>query len=261
MTERDLAPIQWPAEALWQAIEPQLPGFTVEVLPEIDSTNTELTRRARAGQGDAVLLVAERQTAGRGRLGRQWRSDLGDSLTFSFGRRMAPRNWSGLSLAAGVAIAEALDPAVRLKWPNDLWVDGCKLGGILVETAGYGAGADTARFAVVGVGLNIAPRAAEGLSTPPAALRSLWPQADAAAALMRVAPALANALADFEREGLAPFRSRFEARDLLRGHPVTLSTGVVGTACGIDDEGALLVHTAAGMQAVTSSEVSVRPVG
>lgn len=259
MIEPEIGPLRWPAEAIWQAIEPDLPGFTVEVLPEIDSTNTELMRRARAGLTDSVLLVAERQTAGRGRMGRQWRSQPGESLTFSLARLLAPASWSGLSLAAGVAIAEALDPAVRLKWPNDLWLDGCKLGGILVETSGHGSGAGAARFAVVGVGLNIAAPAADGLSTPPAALRSLWPGVDAGAALERVAPALARALQEFERAGLRAFRSRFEARDVLRDRQVTLSSGASGTACGIDDSGALLVHTAAGMHSVTSSEVSVRP--
>jgi BirA family biotin operon repressor/biotin-[acetyl-CoA-carboxylase] ligase len=65
--------LRWPAEAIWEAVAPSLPGFTVEVLPEIDSTNTELMRRARAGRLEPVLLVAEQQSAGRGRLGRQWR--------------------------------------------------------------------------------------------------------------------------------------------------------------------------------------------
>ena len=69
--------IRWPAEALWEAVAPLLPGFTVEILPEIDSTNTELMRRARAGRLEPVLLVAEAQTAGRGRLGREWRSAPG----------------------------------------------------------------------------------------------------------------------------------------------------------------------------------------
>jgi BirA family biotin operon repressor/biotin-[acetyl-CoA-carboxylase] ligase len=69
----------WPAEAIWEAVSPLLPGFTVEILPEIDSTNTELMRRARAGKQDPVLLVAERQTAGRGRLGREWLSTATDA--------------------------------------------------------------------------------------------------------------------------------------------------------------------------------------
>src|SRR5450756_917696 len=67
----------WPSEAIWETVVPDLPGFTVEVLPQIDSTNSELMRRARAGRLEPVLLVADRQTAGRGRLGRQWFSDVG----------------------------------------------------------------------------------------------------------------------------------------------------------------------------------------
>ena len=106
------APLRWPAEAIWEAVVPQLPGFTVEVLPTVDSTNTELMRRARAGQSDPVLLVAEQQTAGRGRLGRAWRSQPGDSLMFSLGLPLAPADWSGLSLAVGVSVAESLQPVL-----------------------------------------------------------------------------------------------------------------------------------------------------
>ena len=98
-------PIHWNAEALWEAIAPQLPGFTVEVLPTIDSSNTELMRRARDGLTDPVLLIAEQQTQGRGRLGRNWVSGVGDSLMFSLGLPLAPRDWSGLSLAVGVSVA------------------------------------------------------------------------------------------------------------------------------------------------------------
>ena len=125
--------MRWPAEAIWEAVSPQMPGFSVEILPEIDSTNTELMRRARAGQTDAVLLVAESQSAGRGRLGRQWVSQRGDSLTFSLGLPIAPKDWSGLSLAVGLSLAESLHPQVGLKWPNDLWIEGHKLGGIVIE--------------------------------------------------------------------------------------------------------------------------------
>lgn len=247
------------AEAIWEAVAPQLPGFTVEVLPEIDSTNTELMRRARAGRGEPVLLVAQAQTAGRGRLGRAWSSTPGASLTFSLGLPLAPADWAGLSLAAGVGLAEALDPRVGLKWPNDLWVDDRKLGGILVETASFGDAA-AGRYAVIGVGLNIAPRSGEGLSTPPAALAELMPGATAESTLERVAPALVTAVLAFQVYGFAPFVARFQARDVLRDRAVALSDGQAGTAHGVTDAGALLVHTAAGMQAVTSAEVSVRPV-
>ncbi|MES2937553.1 MAG: biotin--[acetyl-CoA-carboxylase] ligase [Pseudomonadota bacterium] len=248
------------AEAIWEAVAPQCPGFTVEVLPEVDSTNTELMRRARTGAADPVLLVAERQTAGRGRLGRAWDSAAGASLTFSLGLSMAPADWSGLSLAVGVTIAEALHPAVQLKWPNDLWVGDRKLCGILVETASFGVPQDTRRYAVIGVGINIAPREAAGLSMPPAALAELLPQADAGDVLLRVAVPLVAAAQAFEAFGFAPFQARFNARDVLRERLVTLSDGTQGTAHGASEAGALLVHTAQGMRAVTSSEVSVRPV-
>jgi BirA family biotin operon repressor/biotin-[acetyl-CoA-carboxylase] ligase len=247
--------VNWPAEAIWEAVSPLLPGFTVEVLPELDSTNTELMRRARAGQLEPVLLVAERQTAGRGRLGRQWHSGAGDALTFSLGLPLAPADWSGLSLAVGVAVAEALHPDLQLKWPNDLWWQDRKLGGILIETAVGLA----ARYAVIGIGLNIAPRPGSGLSTPPAALHELVPGLDAAQALQRIAVPLVSSVQAFEQYGFAPFQARFNARDALAERAVKLSDGTTGTAHGASENGALLVHTAAGMTAVTSAEVSVRP--
>jgi BirA family biotin operon repressor/biotin-[acetyl-CoA-carboxylase] ligase len=249
----------WPAESIWEAVASSLAGFTVEVLPEVDSTNSELMRRARAGQADPVLLVAERQSAGRGRLGRSWASAPGDSLTFSLGLALAPADWAGLSLAVGVVLAEQLHPDLRLKWPNDLWLRGRKLGGILVETATLPGVEGARRYAVVGVGLNIAPRDAAGLSTPPAWLQELLPALDAGTALERVAAPLVAALQAFETFGFAPFQARFNARDALRDQDVALSDGRTGTAHGVTEAGGLLVHTAQGMQIVTSSEVSVRP--
>ncbi|MEN9468084.1 MAG: hypothetical protein RL081_2085, partial [Pseudomonadota bacterium] len=146
--------IKWPAEAIWEAVSPLLPGFTVEVLPQIDSTNTELMRRARAGQIEPVLLVAERQTAGRGRLGRDWSSDTqaqGRTLTFSLGLPLTPADWSGLSLAVGLSVVQSLHPQLRLKWPNDVWLGDRKVAGILIETASVGQD----RYVVIGIGINI----------------------------------------------------------------------------------------------------------
>jgi BirA family biotin operon repressor/biotin-[acetyl-CoA-carboxylase] ligase len=251
--------VNWGAEAIWEAVHAQLPGFTVEVLPQLDSTNSELMRRARAGRSEPVLLVAEQQTAGRGRLGRGWSSAAGESLTFSLGLPLAPQDWAGLSLAVGVSIAESLHPAIQLKWPNDLWLQDRKLGGILIETASFGEAAAQRRYAVIGIGINIAPRPAAGLSTPPAWLAQVLPGVDAAGALLRLAPPLVAALLGFEAEGFRPFQARFQARDALRDRPVALSDGRAGTAHGVTEAGALLVHTAAGMQTITSSEVSVRP--
>jgi BirA family biotin operon repressor/biotin-[acetyl-CoA-carboxylase] ligase len=257
----------WSEQALAESLAAVLPGLVVEVLPEIDSTNTELMRRARAGHTTACLLVAERQTAGRGRLGRQWQSTANPthlaataslpSLTFSLGMALEPQSWSGLSLAVGVAIARSLHPSVGLKWPNDLWFEGRKMGGILIETASTAQG----RFAVVGVGINIAPRDGAGLSTAPACLHELLPDVTAPAALQRIAPALVQAVMLFDAQGFAPFRDAFAQRDVLRAQPVTLSDGSSGTALGVDAGGGLLVHTSAGMQTITSAEVSVRPSG
>lgn len=245
----------WPAESIWEAVSPLLPGFTVEVLPEIDSSNTELMRRARAGQTEPTLLVAERQTAGRGRLGRPWQSAVGDSLTFSLSLPYAPRDWSGLSLAVGLAVAESLHKDIGLKWPNDLWVADRKLGGILIEAATAGGRSQV----VIGIGINIRPRAAEGLSTPPAALTDLWPQATAGDALLRLMPTLVHTLKDFEQQGFAPLQTRFEARDVLRGREVHTSDGLHGQALGVGPTGALRLLQAQGERLIDSSEVSVRP--
>lgn len=250
-----ISPTPWPAEAVWEQVFPLLPDFTVEVLPEIDSSNSELMRRARAGQHEATLLVAERQTAGRGRQGRVWQSQPGDSLTFSISLPLAPQNWSGLSLAVGLSLAESLHPGVGLKWPNDLWFQDRKLGGILVEAASMGGRSQV----VVGVGLNIRPRPADGLNTPPAALTELLPDLTAPACLARVAAPLIQTLLAFEREGFAPLQTRFESRDVLQGRRAHTSDGQIGVALGVSASGALRLQTDAGLQDIHSAEVSVRP--
>ena len=207
-------------------------------------------------------MVAEIQNAGRGRLGRRWHSDAaaaGAALTFSLGLPLAPRgDWSGLSLAVGLSLAEALHPDIRLKWPNDLWWQGRKLAGILVETAGAGE-PGAPRGVVVGVGINIAPLADEGFNTAPAWLQALLPGIDAPAALLRVAAPLARALRDFEQQGFAPLAARFNARDALAGQRLRLSDGSEGQGEGVDASGALQLRTPAGLRTVHSAEVSVRP--
>jgi len=273
------APIRWPAEAIWEAVAPVLPGFTVEVLPTVDSTNTELMRRFRAAgpaAAEPVLLVAEQQSAGRGRMGRAWQSRAGDSLTFSLGMALQPADWSGLSLVVGISIAESLQPAapgadqprIRLKWPNDLWLADArgerKLAGILVETASWGE----LRYVVIGVGINVralawdtaagAPGQPDALA--PAALQEILPGVDVGQALALVAAPLVQAVQAFGLFGFAPFQARFAARDALSGRAVRLSDGTQGMAHGVGENGALLVHTAAGMKEITSSEVSVRPI-
>lgn len=266
-------PIHWNAEALWQAIAPQLPGFTVEVLPTIDSSNTELMRRARDGLTEPVLLIAEQQTQGRGRLGRNWVSGVGDSLMFSLGLPLAPRDWSGLSLAVGVSVAESLQPQlpaagrgprIGIKWPNDLWLEGDrKLAGILIETASFVGSHQhdmtAPRYVVIGIGINVRPRPGDGMRTAPACLQEIDAALDAPTALACILPALVAEIQAFALHGFAPLTTRFARRDLLAGREVNLSDGTSGMAQGVAADGGFLVRTAAGLQVVTSSEISVRP--
>jgi BirA family transcriptional regulator, biotin operon repressor / biotin---[acetyl-CoA-carboxylase] ligase len=287
--------LHWGAETLWQQLEPLLPGLSVEVVARCPSTNTTLLERARVAAGPVddnafvqvrrsvessafgrraadiqpCLLVAEHQTAGRGRMGRSWTSVPGASLTFSLALPMRVADWSGLSLAVGVALADALEPEppagqprIGLKWPNDLWLldgpsVGVKFGGILIETLPAGG----QRLAVIGIGLNVMP-----LEQPPEAitgfgcLQDIDSAASAPALLERVALPLVLALKRFERKGFAAFAERFAARDLLVGLPIrtTLAELPEGVARGVSAEGALLVETAAGLQSISSGEVSVR---
>ncbi len=294
----DAKHLNWGAETLWQRLEPLLPGISVEVHARIESTNTRLLERARAmsGQRDApvtrpadldtlarhqstphgrragdvspCLLVAEQQTRGRGRMGRGWLGSGGASLTFSLSLPLAPQQWSGLSLAVGLALADALDPLppdggtprIGLKWPNDLWLMdgpacGRKLGGILIETVSVG----DRRMCVVGVGLNVLPQAIEGLAHGYGCLHEIDPGASAPAALARVAEPLVRALRRFEREGFAPLRPAYARRDLLLGQCVstTLPEMLEGVADGVDEQGALRVLSD-GVHRVVSGEVSVR---
>ncbi len=253
-------------ESVWQAVVPALPGFTVELLPSIDSTNSELMRRVRAGLQEPVLLVAQEQTAGRGRLGKPWTSPPGHSLAFSLGLPLAPADWSGLSLVVGVSLADALHPDLRLKWPNDLWLEGRKAGGILVETASAGEAPGAPRMVIVGVGLNIArPPAsvasAQGSLPPvePAGLAECRVGLTDGEALEAVVPPLVHDLLAFASLGFGAFAARFARRDALRDRDLILSDGTQGTGQGVGPDGSLRVMTAMGLREISSAEVSVRP--
>lgn len=225
-----------------------------EVAWTIDSTNSELLRRRTPGRG-VELLLAERQTGGRGRLGREWASPLAANLYLSLARTFdgGLARLGGLGLVAGVAAAEALHAlgygAVRLKWPNDLVVPGGtagglrKLGGLLVEGGGEYAGPVRA---VVGLGLNVRmPAALAAAIGQPwcdlAALPHPAPPARNAVAAALVAR-LVPALDLFDRDGLAPFLPRHAALDVLAGRRVDVCVGSVvhaGTALGLAPDGAL----------------------
>lgn len=286
--------LDWRARELWASLDPLLPGVSVEVMARVDSTNSALVDRARltvGGRGGAVpgaalpmhgrravdtqpcLLVAEQQVRGRGRIGRSWQSRAGASLTFSLSLPLSPVDWSGLSLAVGVALAEALEPStsaapsVLLKWPNDLWLrdpdspqGGRKLGGILIETVPVGG----RRMCVVGVGLNVLPLQLDELSSGYACLQELDARWSAPLALASVAPPLVRALLAFESGGFAGFAERFQARDLLAGRAIvtTQADAREGVAEGVDDRGALRLLCSDGRRiCIQSGDVSVRPSG
>ncbi|MFT3897139.1 MAG: biotin--[acetyl-CoA-carboxylase] ligase [Thermomonas sp.] len=233
----------------------------------VDSSNSVLLRRAGIVDGAEALLV-EGQSGGRGRRGREWRSPLASNLYLSLARRYAGglARLGGLSLAAGVAVAEALQSlgvAVQLKWPNDLVVDGRKLGGLLVEGGGEHAG--PAR-AVVGLGLNVRmPRdVARGIDQPWTDLATIAPSAAASRNVLAatVLSALLPALEQFDREGLAPFRRRYAAFDALRDREIAvLGAGdpLQGVALGLAEDGGLRILTSSGdARTVHAGEVSVR---
>lgn len=242
----------------------------IEVLAEIDSTNSELLRRRTPERG-IVALFAERQSGGRGRRGRRWASPPGANLYLSLARGFdgALARLGGLSLAVGVAVAEALRDlgasGVALKWPNDLVVDDGsvlrKLGGILVE-----AGLQDGRpRAVIGLGLNLRmpAEAAAAIDQPWTDLHALLGSAAPPRATVAVAvlAALAEALETFDAQGLTPFLPRFAALDALREAEVVAIDGdreTVGIACGVDGDGALRLRTGAGETALRAGELSVR---
>ncbi|MDH5823055.1 bifunctional biotin--[acetyl-CoA-carboxylase] ligase/biotin operon repressor BirA [Luteimonas sp. RD2P54] len=243
----------------------------LEVAWSLDSTSSELLRRATPASGVAVLL-AERQSGGRGRRGRGWASPLAANLYLSLSRRFAGglARLGGLGLVAGVAAAEALQALgaaqVRLKWPNDLVANDAgpglrKLGGLLVEGGGEHAG--PAR-AVVGLGLNLRMPPAAGATidqpwTDLAAVLGAEPARNQVAA--RLIAALVPALMQFDREGLAPFLPRFAALDALAGRPVRIAGaggGHDGIALGVAADGALRVRGAGGERSFHAGEVSVR---
>lgn len=300
-------PVRWNAEALWQQLLPLLPGLSVEVVARSPSTNTALMERARGAGGQPTevhksesewgqvrrsvesaafgrrsvdlqpcLLVAEHQTNGRGRQGRPWQAVPGASLTFSLALPLAPSDWSGLSLAVGVALADALEPLdgggsgpaprIGLKWPNDLWLmdggvaapsTGRKLAGVLIETLN----SNSKRLVVVGIGLNVLPLYPTDVKTGVACLQEVSPEATPPSALAQMVLPLVQALLLFEREGFAAFEQRYSRRDILRGRQVhtTHAPARVAMAQGVGAGGVLRVVSDDGVvHHINSGEVSVR---
>ncbi|WP_313139473.1 bifunctional biotin--[acetyl-CoA-carboxylase] ligase/biotin operon repressor BirA [Stenotrophomonas sp.] len=255
-----------------QAIRSRLPADAQALLHDlqvawtVDSTNAELLRCSAPLRGVSVLL-AERQTGGRGRRGRSWASPLAAHVYLSVLRLFEGGlgRLAGLSLVAGVAVAEALHDLgftqAQLKWPNDVLVDGRKLVGLLAEGGGEYAG--PAR-AVIGIGINVhmPPAFGEEITQPWVDLDTLaGTVVDRNQVVAAVLARLLSALETFDRDGLAPFLPRYAALDMLAGQEVRVEVDGQwqhGTALGLADDGALRVRIDGRERLLHAGEVSVR---
>jgi BirA family biotin operon repressor/biotin-[acetyl-CoA-carboxylase] ligase len=242
----------------------------IEIRFVLDSTNTHLLAAPPPPFATADVCLAEIQNAGRGRRGRRWVAPFGNGIALSLAWSFpdTPRGLPALSLAVGVAVARALARMggvdIRLKWPNDIVLRDCKIGGVLTELRAEAGGP---AFVVIGIGINVtlpaaARREIESTGTRPAAL------ADACAQLPSrnltagvLLDELLSMLLSFEREGFAPHRDAWSNLDALRDRPAVVLLGddaIAGIARGVDDEGALLLEIAGRSRKFVSGEVSLR---
>ncbi len=238
----------------------------IEVHRSIDSTNTQLSERVVARH---AACLAEHQSSGRGRVGRNWVSPFGANLYCSVAWTFdaLPPGIQALALAAGAAVAQAMDAdgrlGVLLKWPNDLVAGDRKLGGILVEMRGEPPGITRV---VVGVGINLRmpPSAAADIDQPWIDLATLGISPGRNRLAASVLDALVAMLARFAQEGFAASFDNWSARDALRDRDVAVSgegKTVRGVARGIDRDGALRLEVDGAVRRVVVGEVSLRGLG
>lgn len=255
--------------AVTRALGDRAGVYRITALAECDSSNTRLMAAAEAGAPSGSVLVADRQTAGRGRRGRTWHSSPEDSLTFSVLWRFPTDSQApaALSLVTGLAVATALETLgarhIALKWPNDLLHDGRKLAGILIELQ-----PGDLRSTVIGIGLNL--RLPDNLPEEVAAT---------ATALDRVCPAvrgqnmrreivlaaildqLADTFVRYTQEGFAALRAAWCARDAYAGRPADIlgeQSRQSGICVGVDNDGALLLQGPDGTTRIIAGELSLR---
>jgi BirA family transcriptional regulator, biotin operon repressor / biotin---[acetyl-CoA-carboxylase] ligase len=242
--------------------------IAIDVVDTVDSTNSELLRRAPRTDIHRKLLVAELQTAGRGRRGRQWTAVAGGSLTFSLGWHFEQGAGflAGLSLAVGVAVVRGLEAAgfagIELKWPNDLVHGRRKLGGILIEVSGDSLGPS---LTVIGVGVNVAlPAAARreiAQSVTDLAALSTKP-IDRNTVLASVTASLIDVLERYSRDGFTPFMMEWQRRHALQKKPVQVllpDGGIArGDVVGVDAHGALVIDQQGRRLRFVTGEVSLR---
>lgn len=241
--------------------------FDVDALDECDSTSSELMRRADRGAPAGTVIVADRQSAGRGRRGRTWLSSPERSLTFSLLWRFAGNasRLSGLSLAVGLGLAKALEKlgaaGVRLKWPNDVLLqsgaDFAKLAGILIELSSDRRGTQ----AIIGIGLNLEAPDSD-LPQPVAGLKQTSARADRLDVLAEILVSLADALDAFAIEGFAGQKNEWQRYHAWQDQLVQIlgdsAAPLLGRCLGVDGDGSLLLETDQGIERIFSGDVSLR---
>ncbi len=245
--------------------------IAIEVVDQIESTSSELMRRAQRRDVHQVALAAEWQTAGRGRRGRAWTAIAGGSLTFSLGWKFEQGAGflAGLSLAVGVAVVRALEAegfkGVALKWPNDLIHRHLKVGGILIELNGDALGPTTT---VIGAGLNvrIPPDARKDILVPITDLASIAGRKaqpiDRNRLFATLLAELATVLDLYAKDGFAPFVAEWQRRHAYQGKAVRLllpdGASVTGKVAGVDASGALVLADGPRRARFLSGEITLR---
>jgi BirA family biotin operon repressor/biotin-[acetyl-CoA-carboxylase] ligase len=242
----------------------------LELLFEVDSTNTRLLAAAAPPLGSADVCMSELQHAGRGRLGRRWIAPFGAGIAMSVGWSFSDmaRTLPALSLGVGVAVARALAKVgavgTSLKWPNDIWFRDRKMGGVLIELR---AEAQGPAHVVIGIGINVIlpPGARQKIEASGVAVAAVEDACEAGPSRNRVAGTildeLLSMLLQYERQGFAAFRDAWAALDALNGRPAQIIVGdnvVTGVARGVDADGALLLDNGDRVQRFVSGEASLR---
>ncbi len=256
-------------ELVEKALQTSWAGGSVQVFDSIDSTNNEAKRQAEAGAPQGLLVLAEEQTAGRGRRGRVWESNKGDGIFMSLLLKpeFAPDRASMLTLLMGMAVRDALEMAgvkgAQIKWPNDIVCSGKKLCGILTEMS---AEMDYINHVVIGVGINVhhrtfAPEISHLATSVYMETKQRICRAKLVADCMRCFETYYTEF--LKTEDLSGVRPIYEKHLVNLGEKVCVldpKQEYVGVAQGITPEGSLLVQTETALHSVSSGEVSVRGV-
>ncbi|MGS2718918.1 bifunctional biotin--[acetyl-CoA-carboxylase] ligase/biotin operon repressor BirA [Eionea flava] len=252
---------------LAQSISTCSTPLTLELFDSVESTNTVAMERAVEGKCDELkgyVCLAERQSKGKGRRGRHWSSPYGRNIYLSLIWEFegGANKLEGLSLAVGMAVAESLNAiglsAVKLKWPNDILVDGKKLGGILVEMAGDPAGLCQV---VIGVGLNVHMQRGDDIEQPWASIGHYLPEVSRNYLTAEIIRRLFTMLAIYEKEGFTALSSAWQQWDGFADADVCVHSGastILGVAKGIYPNGALRLVVDGVDQAIYGGEVSLR---